>query len=161
MRKPLTPKGWTIFKIIAGCFDGLQIIIDFVPGYGEAANEVIDIAIGIVLALIYWLKRAITLSALIALLMSFFGEEVTAAAAPLWVLDVWYTQRGAPPSEEEQGIAVGGSYVAKNNAENLAYDPEGPLHQNINRQKIRIPGNAAQKPLNIKENGVSKRPPSV
>jgi len=164
MRKPLTPKGWRNFKILAGCLDGIQIIVDFVPGYGEAANEILDVFIGITLAIIYWFKGAINLSAFIALLFSFFGEEVTAAAAPLWVLDVWYTQRGAPPSEQEQGAVIGGSYMNinnTNNAANLGYDPEGPLHQNVGGQNIRIPDNANQKPLNIKENGVSARPPRV
>jgi len=157
MRKPFTPKGWRNFKIIAGVIDFVQIIVDFIPGLGEAANEIIDIVIGISLGLIYWFKRAITLSALIALIVSFLGEEVTVAAAPLWVLDVWYTQTGAPPSEPEQVGAVAGSYAITNS---LGYDPEGPLHQTVAGNTVRIPDNARQKPLNIKENGVSVRLPN-
>ena len=155
MRKPLTQKGWRNFKIITGTIDGVQILIDFIPGFGEAANEIIDIFIGVGLGLIYWYKRVITISALVALLFAFLGEEATAAGAPLWVLDVWYTQQSAPPAEEEQGVAIAGSYMAQNNPALQG----GPANQSVGGKNVRIPDNARQKPLNIKENGVSMRPP--
>ena len=155
MRKPFKPSGWRNLKIIAGIIDFIQIIVDFIPGAGELANEIIDIAIGIILGIIYWWKRVITMSAFIALVFSFFGEEVTAAAAPLWVLDVWYTQRTGPPSNEEATAAAVGSYVIQNR--NSIGDENEPVSQG----NTRLPDNARQKPLNIRENGVNVRPPSI
>jgi hypothetical protein len=51
--------------------------------------------------------------------------------------------------------------MARNNANNAGYDPEGPANQNISGSNVRMPDNARQKPLNIKENSVSIRPPRV
>lgn len=53
---------------------------------------------------------------------------------------------------------IAGSYMARSVT---GYDPEGPTHQTVNGQRVRIPDNAGQTPLNIiKENGISIRPPT-
>jgi len=163
MRKPLTKKGWLAFKIIMGGVDVIQLLVDFIPVVGEVINEIADIIIGILLALIYWYKRAINLQAFIGLVFGFFGEEVTAAAAPLWWLDVWYTEKNAPPSLPEQGAAVAGSYMTQAMATVATQNQggEGPLNQNVAGTPVRMPDAARQRPLNIKENGVSVRPPSA
>jgi hypothetical protein len=89
----ITAKGWKRLFWLSGILDAAQIGIDFIPGVGEAANEIIDLPIGILLTLYFWWKKAISLKTFFAALVAFFGEEATAAALPLWLGDVWYTHR--------------------------------------------------------------------
>jgi hypothetical protein len=160
MRKPYKKRTWTAATAIYGAIDVIQELIDLglteffaIP---EAVNEVADVFIGISQAVFFWYGGAISLNSCIALIVTFLTEEATAGGAPFWFLDVIYAQRNAPPPEEEQAAAIAGAYMAKNNPTSQA----GPVNQKIRGNNVRIPNNERQKPLNIRENGVSVRPPT-
>lgn len=169
MRKPYKKITWNIATGIYGALDAVQELMDLglteFFGAPEGINDfILDPLIGISQAIFFWYGGVLSSKNCLVLIITFLTEEATFGGAPFWFLDVIYAQRNAPPTEEEQGRVIAGSYTAinnANNAANLGYDPEGPLHQNVGGQNIRIPDNANQQPLNIKENGVSARPPRV
>jgi hypothetical protein len=144
MAKPFTKKGWYAFITIAAIIDGLQLLIDLIPGIGEAINAVLDIVIGILFALIYWRKRAISFSTFIGLLLTFGAEEGTLTVGPFWWADVTYTMFKAEAAKQSGIVGVISRAALEGSGPSGAPSAPTPMNQN----GVRLPQNRHLKPLN-------------
>jgi hypothetical protein len=132
---------WKVLFGISGTLDAVQWLIDFIPGYGEAANEVIDPIVGICLAL-YFQLRGVSMvkriSRLLSLVGGYFAEVLTASVAPAWVIDVWYIHKTV-----KEEWAAEQAYLAETEED----QENQPLNRMVNGQSMRQPP-VIQKPLN-------------
>lgn len=100
---------WKIVYVVVGLIDFIQfviieVILVWVFGVGVLINEVLDVVVGILLAL-YFQLRGVNLFKRINRLASMVGmealEELTGGVAQLWILDVWYIHGDVKREEAE------------------------------------------------------------
>jgi hypothetical protein len=134
---------WKILYGVTGTTDVVQWAIDFIPGVGEAANEIIDPAFGICLALYFQLRGVSIIKdmrRLASLVGGYFAEAFTASVAPAWIIDVWYIHRTVKEEWAEEQASL---------AEIEGDQENQPLNRMVSGQVMRLP--PVQKPLNFKE----------
>ena len=132
---------WKAVFVITGTIDFVQWLIDFIPAYGEIANEIIDIIIGIIFAL-YLQLRGVSMIKRIGRLLSLVGgyvaEALSASVAPAWIIDAWYIHGTVKEEWAMQQAAI---------AEEQEDQNDQPLNRMVNGQAMRKPP-VIQKPLN-------------
>lgn len=104
MSSRIGKSGWLSLYVIAGVIDIVQFLIDF-TGVGEVVNEIADPIIGVIAAG-YFQWRGVSMISHIGRLLSLLGvtalEELTAGAAPGWIVDVWYIHRDVKKEQAEE-----------------------------------------------------------
>jgi hypothetical protein len=127
---------WKILYGVAGAIDVTQWLIDLIPGWGEASNEVLDPIIGVGFG-IYFQVRGISMiqdmRRMASLMGTYFAEAISASVAPAWIIDVWYIHKTA-----KQAALIQAEIETEENSQE-----DGPLNRNGLRRPVGI-----QKPLN-------------
>ncbi len=104
MASKIKKSEWVILFVTAGTIDVLQWAIDFIPGFGEAANEILDPLLGVGLG-VYFQFRGVNIITNVKRMLSLVGgtlaENLTASVAPAWFFDVWYIHSDVKNEEAE------------------------------------------------------------
>jgi hypothetical protein len=140
MKPRMTGGQWVRLYVVVFLVDVFQFAIDF-TGVGEFVNEFIDVPIGFLIGY-YFSKKGISMmtpARLGALAVTFVGEELTAAALPLWVLDIVFTHLTVIAEDKAKQTAQAATKNKPGESEN-----GGPL----NTGKVRLPDKSKNPPLN-------------